>query len=253
MTSPAPLRPTATYQQAQHPVTPPPQDSTLVRNVALVLASGLAISAMAEGIELLLAPYGITARSIMAAIGLARTTHNPRARLARHGVDKRSEAAQIPRAAAKAERYFRAAYVINASRRIEQSVADGATLGEALNKELPYFTAHEAARDERLGAAAKVGIAAQLHGPLLGWYLDPLLNNDPECIAADGHNFYADEGTVIGLPGMVHRFCGCEAGPPHEGATLVNEALRGVIRRVPSGQVNEQVFKLKRVPQRRAS
>jgi len=129
------------------------------------------------------------------------------------------------KAAARTEVYYRAAYIMNAVDRIAADLDEGQSLREAIRAERHIFTQHQAARRGRLKAVARAHIAAARFGPLLGWYIDPMLNNEAECIAANGHNFYADLGTVIGYPGAVHPHCGCVAGPPHAGAGLVDDAL----------------------------
>lgn len=187
------------------------------------------------GLVHLLRPYGIKAPAIRLAIGLTHseggsrrgTAHAPNARLAAHGATLDG----IVRSVRDREVYFRAAYVANAAQRMQATMGAGEDPATALKRERPYYQAHERARKGRLEAAAQVQTAAQHvgwpdeHGTLLGWYLNPLLHNEVECQTANGHNFYAEEGTVIGLPGSVHSNCGCYAGTPHEGATLVNDEL----------------------------
>jgi GNAT superfamily N-acetyltransferase len=138
------------------------------------------------------------------------------------------------------EALYRGAYLLKAAERVQASVDAGKSLREALNVESPYYVAHEKARRGRLDAVTEAHRVAMRLGTvvqtpegttrtLLGWYLDPLLKNDPECVAANGHNYYAEEGTVIGYPGAVHLNCGCKSGPPIEGAGMVNDAVRGVV------------------------
>jgi hypothetical protein len=115
---------------------------------------------------------------------------------------------------------------MNASKRIESDVKAGKPLPQALAKEKKVFKTHETARRGRMGAAANAARAANLYGDILGWYLNPLLNNEIECVTANGHNFSASQGTVIGYPGAVHPRCGCTAGPPILGAGMVNDALK---------------------------
>lgn len=187
----------------------------------------------------LLKPYGIQTAAIRMAIGLTRTdsgyvgtAHAPNARL--RGAKARLEGAV--RDARDREVYFRSAYLANAAQRLQRSLDAGATQREAMLRERQYYRAHEKARRGRLESAAQVQTAARLfgqtdeRGTLVGWYLNPLLNNEVECKAANGHNFYAEEGTVIGLPGSVHANCGCYAGQPHQGAALVNDVLGNVVK-----------------------
>ena len=242
--SDSPYYPAQPERQAQkaHPVQPPPQDDETVRNVALILAAGGTFVATVAGLKALLAPLGVSDEAIQAALGLANhgTSHRPNGRL--DGTGLRTSTGPI-KTARDSELYYRASYLLNASQRIERSLSRGEPIRVALADESTFYRAHERARENRLKSAAKVYNAARLWGNLLGWYLNPLLNNDPECIAADGHNFYADEGTVIGLPGSVHPHCGCTAGPPIEGAPLVNQVLANVIRLAPAKRHHLRVKK----------
>lgn len=212
MTSPTPQT-----TQAQ-----PPNDATTQKVVA-VLAAGYAVDKTAHLLAGVLSPLGITTTAVVAALQLAGdgTAHKPNARLAGHGL---ASGVKL-RGVRQQELAFRAAYIVNAARRIQADLRSGKSLRDALAAERVNFERHESARKGRLDAAAQVQRSANEFGPLLGWYLNPLLNNEPECEAANGHNFYADEGTIIGYPGSVHPNCGCVAGPPHPGARLVDEAV----------------------------
>lgn len=214
--------------QSAHPVLSQPQQSQLVQHVAEVLATGASASSIALGIALLLKPYGITKPAVVQAVGISvvGTASTPYAKLKTHGIADNPDAIKVARSQAKRELYFRAAYIIAASKRISQDVADGQTLGSAISAETPYFTAHELARRGRLNAAARVGLAASKYGDLLGWYRDPDSNTEVECALANGNNFYASRGTVIGLPGTVHPKCACFGGPAHEFGEMVNDVVR---------------------------
>jgi hypothetical protein len=242
MASPARTRP-----KVKH-VTPVPLDaSETTKAIADVLTTTARYrrieadqKAELAGLVHLLRPYSIKAPAIRLALGLAHapggsrrgTAHAPNARLSTHGATLDG----IVKATRDKEVYFRAAYVANAAQRIQNAMDSGADPATALKREVPYYQAHERARRGRLEAAAQVQVAAQHYGrtddrgTLLGWYLNPLKQNEVECQTANGHNFYAEEGTVIGLPGSVHNNCGCYAGAPHQGATLVNDELRNFVR-----------------------
>lgn len=136
------------------------------------------------------------------------------------------------------EALYRGAYLLKAAERVQQAVNAGTPIKVALNRESRFYVAHEKARRGRLESVARTQKVAAAYGEqvkdpnganrtLVGWYLNPLLNNDPECVTANEHNFYAEEGTMIGFPGAVHLGCGCVAGPPIAGAGMVNDALRG--------------------------
>lgn len=217
-----------------HTVLPAPQSDATVRSIAQVLMfsydqKAKTLTHQVAAISHILEPYGITPDSVLPALGLANrgTRARPNSRLAANGLQAASDS--VKRVAAD-DLYYRAAYVMNASKRIQQSLNAGLSQRKALAKEYPNMQLHEQARKGRLNAAASVSKAAGQFGPLLGWYLNPLLNNESECITANGHNFYAEEGTVIGLPGSVHNKCGCKAGPPIPGAALVNDVMGNVIQ-----------------------
>lgn len=137
------------------------------------------------------------------------------------------------------EALYRGAYVLNAARRMQEAVDAGTPLQQALANEQRYFAQHEIARKRRLDMsvmAQRIGMrfgepVTDPNGAsrtLIGWYHNPMIANDEECLAASGNNFYAEEGTIIGFPGAVHVNCGCYAGPPIPGAAMVNDVLRGV-------------------------
>lgn len=228
------------------PVPVPVDTDATTRHIAEVLRVSSRFERLAtdfahevDGLEHLLAPYGIKRTAIRMALGLTHqegggrrgTAHVPNARLAYNGATLDERIAEVR----DYDLYYRAAYIANAAHRMQRDMNQGATEAQALNREAPYYRAHENARKGRLEAVAQVQTAARhwgMHdgrGTLLGWYLDPLLKNEVECITANGHNFYAEEGTVIGLPGAVHNNCGCYAGTPHWGAQLVNDVMRNVI------------------------
>lgn len=228
-----------------HYVLPKIDKDETVRQIAAVLMKSLRAKPLpsdydreVRGISRLLKDYGIKPQAVRMAVSLARTrsgyrrgtAHLPNARL------RGAKLTGAVRDARDQEVYFRAGYLANAAKRMQAQMDDGATQQEALKREAPYYRQHEQARRSRLDSAAEVqrvandvGIPDE-HGTLCGWYLNPLLNNEAECIAANGHNFYAEDGTVIGLPGSVHNNCGCVTGPPHQGAAMVNDVLRNVVK-----------------------
>jgi hypothetical protein len=214
-----------------HVVQPPPQDDATVRKVAEILLAGGTALVVAGLIARLL---GLPKRSVLIALTMTRgnrsTTPKPNARHAANGNSHRGEAADFARTVAALDVYYRAAYVVNASARVNAELAAKKPLGDVVGKELHNYDLHELARRQRLDAASQIGAAVEEHGNLLGWYLDPELNNEIECIRANGNNFYANRPPIIGLPGMTHPRCGCKAGRPHFGAGMVDDATADVIR-----------------------
>jgi len=228
----------------KHTIQPPPQDDATVATVAAVLASGLVGAALIDALFPLLRPWQVTREALQAAAGLANrgTATRPNA-LPGTVVDDTVKGVR------DAEVFFRASYLCHAAKRITASIKAGSSLREAIKIESRYYLMHEKARKQRLAAIKQIRQAATLYGQktpegtLLGWYLDPLLHNESECAAANGHNFYLEKGTVIGYPGSVHFGCGCTAGPPIPGAKMVDEAVASVIRLAPDGPPK---FKLKK-------
>lgn len=231
----------------RHVLTPSVDEDSTVRQIARVLLASSRFQRLegdfdgeVAGLKVLLKPYGIKETAIRMALGLTHTeggsrrgtAHAPNARLGEHGATLDGKVREVR----DSEVYFRAAYLANAAKRMQAALDAGATQREALRREAPYYQSHERARRGRLDSAAQVQTAARMfgasdeRGTLVGWYLNPLLKNEVECITANGHNFYAEEGTVIGLPGSVHNGCGCYASQPIEGAGLVNDALHNVVK-----------------------
>lgn len=212
---------TAPQQQHKHVVQPPPSDDPQTSAVAKVLAVAASYGATVAALAVILFPFRIKQDAIAAALALSerRTKHEPRQR----GVGS------IARQAKDAERYYRAAYIVRAAGRIQADLDAGVSLRDAVRREARYWRLHEAARRQRLEAHKRDIKHAKVFGPILGWYLNPLLNNEIECIRANGHNYDALVGTIIGRPGTVHLNCGCTSGPPIAGAGWVDDAVRSVV------------------------
>lgn len=217
----------------KHVVQPPPQDDPTTSAVARVLEAAVTYEAATMALRVVLKPFRVSAEAIAAAVRLSgrRTKATPRQR----------GAGELARRAAKQELYYRAAYVLRATARIQADLDSGLGLREAVAKERRFQQQHEAARRTRLEATKRDINNVELFGPILGWYLNPLLNNDRECVAANGHNYDALVGTLIGRPGTVHSGCGCTSGPPHEGAGWVDDAI---VPHIVQGR--PKVHKLKR-------
>lgn len=215
-----------------HTIQPPPSDNKLNQQIAEILLTAATIYIAAKLIEKLLRPFGIGADAILAAVKISSrgTSHKQRAKFKANGIDYRAPHASLVRQTANEDLYYRAAYVVQASHRLQQQMnANNETTPASvkLAAESLNYRRHEVARGARMQAAMKVTRAAQLFGDVLGWHLNPALNNERECIAANGNNFRIDEIPLIGAPGMVHVGCGCVAGPPHEAppARWVDQAV----------------------------
>lgn len=219
---------------APHTLQAPPSDSTLNQRIAEILIATASIYLAAKLIEKLLRPFHITVDAILPVLRIVKrgTTHKPRPKFAVDGLDRSAPAADLVRTMANEDLYYRAAYVVAASRRVQREIDAGEKpLAVILADESLNYRKHEAARNQRAKAARRAALAAQLYGPELGWYLNPLLNNEIECITADGHNFPASQPPRIGLPGAVHMFCGCRPGAPHIGAGQVDDAIDLLMKR----------------------
>lgn len=203
---------------APHVIQPPPQDDPTVAHVAEILAAGVVIEATIAGLLNLLRPLKLSRQAITAALRISGRGTNPTPRPKGYH--------DLARAAARQELYFRAAYFLRACIRIQADLNAGMTIVAAIQREGRYQQQHEQARQQRQAAMKAVIASAATYGNILGWYLNPLLHNEPECKAASGHNFDALKGTIIGYPGTVHTGCGCYPGEPHYGAGSVDDAVK---------------------------
>lgn len=231
--------------EAKHHIHRRVDEDATVEAIARILSASARFERTSEdftsevlGLEHLLEPFGIKRTAIRMALGLTYkegggqrgTAHTPNAILRHHKAVLKGQL----RAIRDSEVFYRAAYLANAAHRLQRAMNSGASQRQALRQERAYYHLHEEARRGRLRAAAQVQRAADMfgipddRGTLIGWYLNPLLHNEVECTTANGNNFYAEEGTVIGLPGSVHNRCGCYAGPPIEGAGMVNDAVKNI-------------------------
>ena len=115
----------------------------------------------------------------------------------------------------------RAAYGINAVRRVAGKVAAGEPVADALARERPNFEAHQAAGKQRVQADRDLEAARRKHGPVLGWYLGPNENHCEICPPLAGNNFHADRPPAVGPPGGVHPNCKCRAGAKHPAGRMI--------------------------------
>lgn len=128
----------------------------------------------------------------------------------------------------------RAAYLVVAARRISTAVVQEhntpGTVQTALRREATYLRQHLDAVAHRNVAVKNVVAKAYRYGEDLGWYAVRDDRTSPECRAAHGSNFRADQPPKIGYPGTVHNSCRCKPGPPHRGGRSVDEATAGTDR-----------------------
>lgn len=215
---------------------PPPQsspqsspqqsDSDLIVAIAGLLIVGAGLAVTAGGIAKL---AGLPTKAVTGALEACGGHPLPMSR---------PSSAQTAYAATKAaNRMFRAAFVLNAARRISTGLKAGGDLKTLVGKEKHAWGLHRAATARRLLVAKNVDAAAQSYGQrtaqgtLLGWYATVDGRTDATCIAADQTNFYSERIPMIGLPGSVHMHCRCRPGPPHIGAKMTYQA--NAVRRGP--------------------
>lgn len=181
-----------------------------VEAILAVLALGAAVDATAKALAgVLLIPLPV-ASAFLAGIGaseLKAFTQRPKGTSARA-------------IALRANLRYRAAFIINALRRI----AKAPDWKIALKRELDFWKAHQRASKRRVTMARRIDAARRLYGDMLGWYAVMDNRTSAECRAADHRNFSALQPPVIGYPGTVHPHCRCIPGPPIPGAKLVDDS-----------------------------
>lgn len=118
--------------------------------------------------------------------------------------------------------FYRAAYIRSATLRVYEDTRKGKTLEEATETEKRFFRLHVVAQQNRMDAAKLVDLAAQKHGPLLGWYAKMDARTSAECRAANGKNFDPLVPPAIGYPGSVHPDCRCKPGRPFKGKPSIS-------------------------------
>jgi hypothetical protein len=143
------------------------------------------------------------------------------------GKKTKATAAGPVAAAIKKNMRFRAAYVINAVRRL----ADAPDLPAALAREKQLFAAHKEAAARRTAAAkASADMAATSNSRTLGWggILDD--RTTPDCRWLIGKNYSVDNPPEGLHPGGRHPRCRCYPTPAYPGKPVVTELpahLRG--------------------------
>lgn len=250
--SQAPYVTTGTPDYSTDEIQEPPSEDDTTRKIAEILIAGGTIYVIAKAISSLIGPLGIEIPSIVAALNMTsggRNPHRVKPKYVAEGIDAFDHGGAIIKTAANDELYFRAAYILRAAYRIQKKYNAGMSLKAALLAEEKNYKLHQQARQSRTKAALSVAKAYQLYGPVLGWYLNPLLNNEAACIAASGNNFRADTMPLIGFPGLVHPHCGCYAGQPHSDGGWVDDAVTGKFKKVKASKM----LRLQKPRERKAS
>jgi hypothetical protein len=194
----------ASQAQTQQP------DTTTLAALVVILMGNQPVRVSAPPIGALLGPLGISLASVTAALELL-TPH------LRHELD--TEPASAAGWVARTANPRRAAYLVNAARRIEQAVREGTSIREAVAQERRYLVQHLAAERGRKDAAAQVDAMAAIHGTTLGWYSRLDDHVSAGCRGMHGRNFSVVTPPVVegrpSYPGAVHPSCRCKAGAPH--------------------------------------
>jgi len=223
--------------QTTQPTTQQQQDrdqALALAALAVLLTSGLTVAAMGAYAATILAPLGVSLLAAKAALRLATAEAAPAPFGAHLTVTARAGGTVVPFRRSNpavthtraTEGAIRAAYLLGAARRIEVDLRAGRTVGAAVTAERPYLIAHLQAGKNRLDSARAVDQAAAVHGPLLGWKAVLDRRTDPQCLAANRHNFLANTPPLIGWPGTVHPSCRCTPVAPYAGARLLPSAYR---------------------------
>lgn len=212
-TAPAPTAPVPPVQQVL---------SQVASRVAGVLAQHLAASLAFQAIEEILWPLGATAIAALALTLVLRI-------LDRYPAPELEGIGAAQRYTIRMNELRRAAYLVNAVHRVVGEVlrarARGVPLEQASQQayalEDRYFAQHVTASNQRMHAATKIDALNERYGPVLGWYARHDKKTTPECLAADGRNFWASVPPAIGWPGMVHVACRCYPGKPHRRGAML--------------------------------
>lgn len=214
-------------------------ETAVLAAITVVMLSGAPAPVATPGLVALLAPFGIPAAAVTAAVGLVLPHVVPPSavearRFGAVGWAERTEPAR------------HAAYLLSAGRRIAeragyQVARPGITLDERaeliaraitpddIDRERVNLQRHLDAARLRREAATRVDAEAALRGPLLGWHATLDSRTTSECRAAHGNNFRVDRPPQIGYPGMPHGgTCRCRPGVPHPSRLTVDQAVAGV-------------------------
>jgi len=220
------MPPKARVQAKQQP--PPAQQHQLLLLIAAALVIGGRPRVMAAALSGAFASVGISVEALLAALELAEGL-KPLSQTVKGTQLVQVTVTKSPMVNSRRQAVmYRAAYIRNASQRIQRDLDDGLPLEDARVKERRYMVLHSAAQQQRENAARRVAAASKQYGPTLGWYSRRDARTSEECRVAHGHNFEALVVPVIGYPGAVHTHCRCWPGPKHQTNVSVDEAVAGV-------------------------
>jgi len=215
------------------PTPPPPSQPPQGNGAAQAVAGGALVAAVATQ----LVTAATAAAAVAAVYKMAQAARIPRQALfsafqiaMTHSPGQSGPWGSASLVTERLNNLRRAQFVVSAAQRIgadliaarsrNQSV--GEALLAAVQRERRYYGQHLLAIWNRSKAGAQTDTAALTYGNLLGWHAHKQDGKiSPECLAANGHNFYADHMPLIGYPGAVHPHCRCQPGSPFPGARLL--------------------------------
>lgn len=108
-------------------------------------------------------------------------------------------------------------FVVNGLKRIAKAEDKRAQL----EKEKLFFALHQKARQRREAAARMIDEAADVYGPLLGWYAILDERTTADCRTRHGKNFRAKKKPRGGYPSQIHLNCRCSPGAPWPQGQLI--------------------------------
>jgi SPP1 gp7 family putative phage head morphogenesis protein len=131
---------------------------------------------------------------------------------------------------------FRASYVLQAAKRLSgqvQSTMDK-SMKDRVSDEKRFFVAHTQMQAKRIEAARRIDrLVLETGKTTFLWHTTVDHRTIPECAAANGTRFEADQMPSIGFPGAVHQYCRCipvsVSATALDRATPIETALQTVV------------------------
>jgi hypothetical protein len=201
------------------PQQPPPQQQQLAMQVASVLATAGVAGTAATTLAPAFATMGIRHEELREVLTIVMG----------HPPDAAGFYGHVTSEAARLNLVRRAQFVIASARRVHAAAVAarsedrpiGQAIMDAASDERRYYGQHLVAMWARNRAAAAIDSASMMYGRLLSWNTVITPTTTRECLAANRHNFLADQMPSIGWPGLAHPGCRCWPGAPVPGAPMV--------------------------------
>jgi len=214
-----------TQQPPQQPVQQPPQqpsDDDLAAAAAAALAVAITVDAASAALAKLYSRAGVEGPALQGALQIVMSMPPEATGIAGPATAQVSYLNQVRRGQ----------MVLSIGRRLTGDMRSARSNGKSalralldgVTRERRYFGMHRDAIWSRAKAAMAVDMAAMEHGLLLGWMTHRDDRVTPDCLAADGKNFRADQMPLIGFPGTVHAKCRCTPVGPFPGAPMLPSA-----------------------------